>query len=469
MPIEMVIHDRVAAGFNHTTEVPAREPDYDGPVTYYSGVEYGEGADATAAFVRSHPEARIVALPALFSASRNQVVDTARIVKKVRPDLLVVTGGAYATSDYHFLLEKGYVDAVVMYEAWLTFPAVVHTFLRDGILNGVPGIVYRDQGGHLIDNTRMGSHYYPRVCHHDSLPMPAWDLLDFRVYDRIGLTHLGDTPPGQFIAPIDSEIGCGLTCKFCTAGQVNAGHILAKSANRVYDEVRTLAEEFGRNSIQFDSDNSLFDCNRALRLFQRLSSYNRQRRRRNTEEVRFAFPNAAPPGKLLNADLVSVMIEAGLHHMAIAVESASPRVLRPLGKSPSVPHLAREAVRLIRECEKRANLPERPPVMVEVFVIVGTPDESADDLQTTLAYCEELNRDYGVVVTPFFFAPLHGAPLCRDFFRENPKAKKLAWSVLGWLGTEKSDSARANELTAEARNHLLALPRPTAAAGLVRL
>src|SRR5262245_54280508 len=48
---EILIHDRLASDFTHTEEIPAREPDYDGPVTYYQGIRYGESAKDTTAFI----------------------------------------------------------------------------------------------------------------------------------------------------------------------------------------------------------------------------------------------------------------------------------------------------------------------------------------------------------------------------------------------------------------------------------
>lgn len=212
-PFEIRIHDRLASDFTRTEEIPAREPDYDGPVTYYEGVRYGESAADTAAFVCSQADARIVLIPGIFSGSRTEIVETARIVKAENSQLLVVVGGTYASTDAVFLLESRWIDVVMVGEGWLALPALVHSYLNGGTLYELPGIIYRTAAGEILDNTkRLG--FYPRVPVYDRLPIPAWDLRDFAPSDVIGLTHLGETPPGQLVAPIDSEVGCGLTCKF---------------------------------------------------------------------------------------------------------------------------------------------------------------------------------------------------------------------------------------------------------------
>src|SRR5260370_11680513 len=100
LPIEMVIHDRLASGFTHEETIPARLPDYDGPVTYYKGIRYGEAEAKTIAFLAAHQDARIVAIPAIFSGSRTEIIETARIVKSVNDRLLVVCGGTRAMAHF---------------------------------------------------------------------------------------------------------------------------------------------------------------------------------------------------------------------------------------------------------------------------------------------------------------------------------------------------------------------------------
>ena len=124
LPFEILIHDRLASDFTHEEEIPAWEPDYEGPVTYYKGLRYGESADDTTAFIRSQTEAQIVIIPAIFSGSRTEIVETARIVKAANPKLMVVAGGTYASMDWLFLLESGWIDAVVIGEGWLALPAL---------------------------------------------------------------------------------------------------------------------------------------------------------------------------------------------------------------------------------------------------------------------------------------------------------------------------------------------------------
>jgi radical SAM superfamily enzyme YgiQ (UPF0313 family) len=128
------------------------------------------------------------------------------------------------------------------------------------------------------------------------------------------LTHLGETPPGQLVAPIDSEVGCGLTCKFCAAGQLNQGWLVKKSGKRIFEEIRILAEQFGRNMIHFDSDNPLVDNARAIELFRLLKDYNCDRLLTGEEPVRFAFPNGTAPWTFRDPNLIPAMLEAGLPH-----------------------------------------------------------------------------------------------------------------------------------------------------------
>ena len=348
------------------------------------------------------------------------------------------------------------------------FRRSVHSYLQTGRFDDIPGVVFRRQTAQLIDNTTRHG-FYPKVVRYDAIPMPAWDLLDFYPYDFVGLTHLGETPAGQRVAPIDSEIGCGQICKFCASGYLNQGYLVKKSARRIFDEVRTLAEKFDRNVIHFDSDNPLVDNARSVEFFRLMRDYNQRRVRAGEDAVRFAFPNGTAPWTFRNPYMVSAMLEAGLFHISIAVESGSPRILTTLGKARKVPELACQAIRGIRDCESRVDRFGHEPLVIETFIMLGVPGETRDDVRQTLALCERLSQDFAVIVAPFYYAPLHGTPLFDAFFDENPKARKLTWPVLGWLGTEKKDAASLNRTLACAKTTLAALSRDCSCAGFVRL
>lgn len=456
--LEMHIHDRLASGFSHVEQIPAYEPDYAGPVTYYEGIRYGEPEAATAQLVRAFPEAKIAAIPAIFSGSRTEVIDTARIIKEANPGLLVVVGGPYASYDYSYLLGSNWIDVVVIGEAWLSFPAVVHAFLRGQRLDRVPGIAYRSSIGQVVDNVaRLGS--FPTIHDYDLMPMPAWDLLDFHPYDVIGLTHVGETPTGQLVAPIDSEVGCGLKCRFCASGLLNAGRLVKKSGSRLIREIHHLARTFERNVIHFDSDNPLVDNERALHLFRLLIDLNRTRWEQDNDIIRFAFPNGTAPWTFRDPDLIPLMLDAGLTHISIAVESGSAKTLKRLGKSPKVPKLAYDVIASLRDFESHTQRYQTDPLVIEVFIMLGLPGETEADLGETLAFCERVATDHRVIIAPFYYAPLHGTPLFDEFFLENPRARKLAWPVLGWLGTEKKDDPISNARAAEVRQRCYTLAR----------
>jgi radical SAM superfamily enzyme YgiQ (UPF0313 family) len=131
--------------------------------------------------------------------------------------------------------------------------------------------------------------------------------------------------------------------------------------------------------------------------------------------------------------------------------------------------LAYEAIGSIRECESRVERFDDEPIVIEIFIMLGVPGETESDLAETVGFCERVAQDFDVIIAPFIYAPLHGTPLFNAFFDENPKAKRLAWPVLGWLGTEKKDSRTANRAVFNARNMLCSLSREASTLGLVRL
>ena len=153
-----------------------------------------------------------------------------------------------------------------------------------------------------------------------------WDLLPFDTYDEIGLDHMERFQHDDRIAPLDTEFGCGLKppCRFCSAGTYNDGFVAKKSADRMAEEITILVECYGRNFFYFDNDNPLVSESVLLDFFGWLAEFNAARYRNGEKTIGFALTNGAASWSLQNEILLKSAFKAGLRHLALGLESASP-------------------------------------------------------------------------------------------------------------------------------------------------
>src|SRR5688572_14008456 len=106
-------------------------------------------------------------------------IAAARLVKRLRPDLPVVFGGWHPTLLAGQTLREPFVDVVVRRQGELTFLETVRQIEKGEKLAGVLGCSYKENGEihHNADRP-------PAPL--NSLPSPAYDLIDFDAYERAG-------------------------------------------------------------------------------------------------------------------------------------------------------------------------------------------------------------------------------------------------------------------------------------------
>ena len=99
---------------------------------------------------------------------------TLRTVKERFPDLCVIAGGSHVSVLPEEVMEKTPVDACFRSECEDSILRIVQSFAGNRVgCEEIPGAVYRSEGS-LIQNPVA-----PFRKDLDSLPWPAWDLVDF--------------------------------------------------------------------------------------------------------------------------------------------------------------------------------------------------------------------------------------------------------------------------------------------------
>ncbi len=269
----------------------------------------------------------------------------ALLVKEVRPGARVVFGGPQAT----FLPPSALsalpaVDHVCHGEGERVLEAIVAAMEEERLDEPIPGCTTRDPEG--------GWWTGPPV-------EPAQDL---DVYPSPWLTGVLD-PSTMDEAIMLGSRGCPFSCAFCYTPRAFGRRIRAHSVERVLEEVALVARK-GSGRLWFADPNFSYSRSRVLRLLEGIA--------RLDVAVSLWLETRAD---MLDRELIQLMKRAGVHTVAMGLESASPVVYERLNKRLE-PGVVREAVK----AALGAGLE------VELFSQFALPHERKEDALGTLAF-----------------------------------------------------------------------------------
>ena len=258
---------------------------------------------------------------------------------------VVIVGGAHASSDPPYFLERG-AHYVVIGEGERTLPELLRTLEQGGDPARVKGIGWREE-----DGTLRFTEPRPLERDLDALPPPAWDLVDMdRYFDAMGFR--------VFITM--ATRGCPAACTFCN--KIMSPRVYRKrSPEKVADEVAEYLERFRSERVYFVDDN--FTCDRRW-----VRAFCGEVLRRG---MRFEWECESRVSDV-DLDLLMTMRRAGCIKIHFGVESGSPRILESINKK-ITPEDACRAARAARLAG----------IWYKFFLLLGFPWETREDLLAT--------------------------------------------------------------------------------------
>lgn len=268
----------------------------------------------------------------------------AQSIKRCSPKTRVVFGGPHVSFVAHQVLEQlPYVDAVVVGEGEGTFAAMMQRFdVAMRAWREIPGIVLRN-------NPFTPSPLVPDL---DTLP-----IID---YSNIRRQYLNGSNNIQ--NEIEGMRGCHASCRFCSTTNYWRRKVRRKSAMRIFDEMRRLAEatQHGRFHILGDNFTS------AIRSFREFCNLLVER------DLGLEWSCSCRIGDLSTADL-DLMKRAGCTACFVGVESASQKTILKIRKKMDLPQTL-----------KTIGYAVSIGIDIRVSHIVGFPWETKGDLASTL-------------------------------------------------------------------------------------
>jgi anaerobic magnesium-protoporphyrin IX monomethyl ester cyclase len=231
---------------------------------------------------------------------------------------------------------------------------------------GVVGDGEREFLNILEGKRDKGLIYADRIEDLDSLPFPARQLVDTSKYRRPEMYKWE-----VFSEGIIASRGCPYSCSFCSITQ-SGKKVRFRSVENVVAEMLTVYEKC-KGNFTFNDDCFTLNKTYVISLCERI-----QEKCPNSSFIISTRINC------VDDDILSELRKAGCKNISFGVESGSERIRNEVcGKGISDEAIART----VKLCRKHG-------ISASLFIMIGLPTETKEDLEKTVRISSKVNADY---------------------------------------------------------------------------
>jgi anaerobic magnesium-protoporphyrin IX monomethyl ester cyclase len=318
-------------------------------------------------------------------------IEVAKIIREASPVTKICFGGWHPTLYPSETLKLDCVDYIVMGEGEDTFTELVKACNQakdsDCRLDKINGIGYKTPAGEIKINPSR-----ERIKDLDSLPLPAYDLIEMRKYSNL----LACT---ENSINIMTSRGCPQKCAFC---DLRGTPYRFRSPQNILEEIRLWADK-GMTEFFIQDDNFTINRKRTIEFCQLLIAAGLRIKYKISSRVDY-----------LDDELLGYLKKSGCYRIYFGVESGTQKVLDYLEKGITVGQ--------IKEVFKAAK---KHGIDRCAYIMIGAPTESRKDIQATIDLVKEIKPEHlhCSICTPMpqtylYKKLLSEGQIKRDYWRE---------------------------------------------------
>ena len=269
----------------------------------------------------------------------------------------VIVSSSDSTDHAEKYIDEG-ADFIILGEAEITLVELVNEIKKDEKnFSAIAGLAFKK------DNCFIKTPRRSVLKELDSLPLPAWDLIDIRPYRQSWLDRAG-----YFSMNMGTTRGCPFKCNWC-AKPIYGNRYNSRSPQNVIAELKMLKEKFQFDHIWFCDD--IFGLkpgwvNEFADLIEK-------------ENLEFKFKIQARADLLLQENYIRDLARAGCDNIWMGAESGSQKILDAMDKGTTVEQI-HESTKLIRKYGMKPSF----------FIQFGYLGETKEDITKTIGMINEL-------------------------------------------------------------------------------
>jgi len=274
--------------------------------------------------------------------------------------ITVIESSSDAADHYEKYLDRN-VDFVIIGEGELTLKELINKLdKKENDFENLDGLAFRKDGKTIKSSQRQ------ILKELDTLPMPAWDLINIHDYKDIWLTH-----NKYFSLNIATTRGCPFKCNWC-AKPIYGNRYNVRSPQNVIDEIKFLQKSFGVNHFWMCDD--IFGLKPGwVQEFNDLVKQNK---------LLFKYKIQSRVDLLLQEDTITALAQSGAETVWVGAESGSQKILDAMEKGTTI-----EEIHTAVELLKKNN------IRVGFFLQFGYPGETKADINKTIEMVLNLMPD----------------------------------------------------------------------------
>jgi len=223
----------------------------------------------------------------------------------------IVAGGSHVNPLPQEALAHG-VDIVVLGEGENTIVELADHFAENNSdLKTIKGLCLKNEEGAIHKTPPR-----PLIENLDEIPFPSFE--DFPIKNYTGSDDVNSNP---IFWAIFSSRGCPFECTFCCGHNVFGRTYRLRSAQNIFDEIKSLVDKFGVTKIAFQDDEILISKERIMELCDLIS--------KNKLKIKMSLRSRIDS---IGVDLLKKMKKAGFRRMTFGIESWNNKTLSEIKK-----------------------------------------------------------------------------------------------------------------------------------------
>ena len=329
------------------------------------------------------------------------VLDTARIVQKINPEVKVVVGGPHSSIFPDETIAFPDIDYVVTGEGEIPFYKLLK-YLETGDKSLLP------IDGVLGIEPELSRKVEPYVIEKlNDIPYPAREMTPFKQYSSVVSKH-------PFSTTFMASRGCPYHCIFChtAGGKRHRG----RSVENILGELKECIN-LGIREFFFFDETFTVDRKRVIELCQKI-----------VEDLPEIAWDVRCRVDLVDPELLRWMKKAGCQRVQFGVESGNKKILERLKKG-FTPLQAETAVKWTKEAG----------ISTYTDFMIGNPGETLSEIEDTLNFASKLDPDYvhySITIplpkTQLYHEALEKGVIEKDYWREFAKNPTEDFKIRYW-------------------------------------
>jgi radical SAM superfamily enzyme YgiQ (UPF0313 family) len=347
------------------------------------------------------------------TSNSDVAMDILKSVKEKDKEIITVYGGPHATFASDLILDKDFIDYVVIGEGEYTMLELCNFIIRGkGSESKIKGISYKRKRSIIKTEPR------PLIENLDQLPFPAYHLLPMNFYRPNAYL---DTK-GKFSSMITSR-GCPFNCIFCTTPKM-WGRWRARSVENVGEEIKLLYDKYRVSQIFFKDDEFTVSQERVEGICDFIVE--------NKLDIIWECLGRVND---INDKILEKMYRAGCRALTFGIEVGYEEGLKKIRKGFT-----------LNQAKKAIDLTKKHGMISVASFMLGFPWEGIDEIKKTIRFARFLNAD----ITEFnMLVPYFGTEIYEIVTEKGLFVKDYSQKLINYSMHEVNPVIRTEHLTAE--------------------